>query len=111
MGTLELACAQKVTIMKLPPHTTDLLQPLDISVFKALKDYWGDILFNRLRLTRARLTNAEFATHLCDPDVWGKAFLAESIKNGFRRCGIFPVDREQYPESRLSVNLKNRYQK
>ena len=44
-GTLELARQQKVTIIKLPPHTTDLLQPLDVAVFKSLKDHWGDILF------------------------------------------------------------------
>ena len=40
-GTLELGRAQKVTIIKLPSHTTDHLQPLDLSVFKSLKDYWG----------------------------------------------------------------------
>ena len=111
-GTLELARAQKVTIIKLPPHTTDLLQPLDLSGFKSLKDYWGDILFRRLKTKRTtRLSKAEFATHLCDPEVWGKAFSPSNIKSGFRSCGIFPVDRRQYPENRFNVNLKNRYDK
>jgi len=31
-GTIELSRANKVSIIKLPPHTTDLLQPLDVSV-------------------------------------------------------------------------------
>ena len=110
-GTLEFARIQKVTILKLPPHTTDLLQPLDVSVFKALKDYWGDILFRRLRLTRSRLAKEEFSSHLCHPDVWGKALSEENIKSGFRRTGVFPVDLDQYPQHRLNVNLKVRYDK
>ena len=110
-GTLELARAQKVTIIKLPPHTTDLLQPLDLSGFKSLKDYWGDILFRRLKTKRTtRLSKAEFATHLCDPEVWGKAS-PNNIKSGFKSCGIFPVDRKQHPENCFNVNLKNRYDK
>ena len=40
-GTLKLARNNNVTILKLPPHTTDLLQPLDVAVFKSLKDSWG----------------------------------------------------------------------
>ena len=36
-STLQCAHEWKVTILKLPLHTTDLLQPLDMSVFKALK--------------------------------------------------------------------------
>ena len=110
-GTIELARTQNVTIIKLPPHTTDLLQPLDVSVLKALKGYWGDILFKRLRTTRSRLTKAEFATHLCDPEVWEKAFSKENVINGFKGCGICPVDRKQYPVNRFNVNLKARYDK
>ena len=111
-GTLELARAQKVTIIKLPLHTTDLLQPLDLSVFKSLKDYWIDILFRTLKTKcTTRLSKAEFVTCLCDPEVWGKAFSPNNIKSGFRSCRIFPVDWKQYPENHFNVNLKNRYDK
>ena len=110
-GTLEMARAQKVTIIKLPAHTTDLLQPLDVSVFKSLKNHWGDILFKRLRISRSRLTKSEFSTLLSDPEVWGKAFSEKNIKNGFKSCGIYPCDRTKYPEHRFAINLKQRYDK
>ena len=83
--TISLARNSKVTILKLPPHTTDLLQPLDVSVFKSLKEKWGDILFKRLRKTRCRLSKAEFATILSSDDVWKASLNEEGIKNGFRR--------------------------
>ena len=73
-GTIELAREKKVSIIKLPAHTTDLLQPLDVSVFKSLKDHWGQILFERLKTTRSHLTKAEFASALCHPECWDSAF-------------------------------------
>ena len=85
-GTIELARVQNVTIIMLPPHTTDLLQPLDVSIFKALKGYWGDILFKQMKTTRNRLTKAEFSSYLCDPEVWAKSLSEDNIKNGFRGC-------------------------
>ena len=75
----------KVTILKLPPHTTDLLQPLDVSVFKALKQKWGQLLHARLRKTRSALTKLEFATAISSDDVWEQSFTKTSIVNGFRK--------------------------
>ena len=46
--TLQCAREWKVAILKSPPHTTDLLQQLDVSVFKALKQKWGQLLHARL---------------------------------------------------------------
>ena len=37
---------ENVTLLKLPPHTTDKLQPLDVCVFKSLKTQW-DIAIDR----------------------------------------------------------------
>lgn len=37
---VELARKHNVTILKLPPHTSHLLQPLDVTVFKSFKSNW-----------------------------------------------------------------------
>lgn len=69
-ATVKYTRTHNVTILKLPHHTTDLLQPLDVSVFGSLKVKWGTALFKRLRKTRATLSKSEFATLLVSDDVW-----------------------------------------
>lgn len=41
---IRVAQQNQVTIMKLPPHTTHLLQPLDVAGFKILKTKWDSEL-------------------------------------------------------------------
>ena len=40
-ATIKLARETKVTILKSPPHATYLVQPLDVAVFKSLKQKMG----------------------------------------------------------------------
>ena len=92
-----------MTIIKLPAPTTDVLQPLDVSVFKSLKDHWGSILFKRVKISRKRLSKSEFLTVLASEDVWKKSFSEKNIKNVFRKCGILPCDRNMCPKKRFNV--------
>ena len=41
--TICYAHEKNVTILKLPLHTTNILQPRDVSVFKSLKEKWGTV--------------------------------------------------------------------
>ncbi|KAF2891146.1 hypothetical protein ILUMI_15027 [Ignelater luminosus] len=41
---IKLAQENQVAIIKLPPHTTHVLQPLDVAVFKGLKTKWDQEL-------------------------------------------------------------------
>ena len=108
-SSIQHANEKNVTIITLPAHATDLLQPLNVSVFKSLKDNLGSILFNRLMKMKISLPKSEFSTLLSSEEVWKKSFSKENIQNGFRKCGIVPCDREKYPTRRLSSNLLDRY--
>ena len=75
-----MAHQKSVTIIKLPPHTTDLLQPLDEAVFKSLKDHWGDVLLQHNNTSQLKL---EFGLILSSEDVWKKSFSIQNIQKGF----------------------------
>ena len=74
-----------VTVLKLPPHTSDVLLPLDVSVFKSLKEKWGNCLHKRLIKTRTPPSKLEFSTVFSSDEVWRSSFTIERIQNGFRR--------------------------
>ena len=61
LDTLRYARNFNITIVKLPPHTADLLQPLDVAVFSSLKIHWGKIMFQRLKSVHSKLSKSEFA--------------------------------------------------
>lgn len=100
-----------LTIIELPPHTTDNLQQLDLPVFKFLKDCWYETFSRRLRRKVPDQPKLNFVTHLCVLEVQGRHFHPHNIKQGFRNCRIFQVGQKQYPENRLKGNLKNCYDK
>ena len=41
LEVIDLAREKNVILFCLPPHTTHALQPLDVAVFKSLKDYFS----------------------------------------------------------------------
>ena len=43
-ATVELALAENVSLVKLPAHYTDILQPLDVSCFSPLKAHYEKFL-------------------------------------------------------------------
>ena len=91
MDLIELARDNNVILFCLPPHTTHLLQPLDVSVFKSLKDHF----YRSLRAfcfvkKKFVVSKKEFASVVKEP--FEKAFAMSNIKAGFKKCGIYPND-------------------
>ena len=91
-----LAHQNDVTIVKFPSHTTHLLQPLDVAVFKGLKIAWDKALIAHQRANGYRVVSkAESVNILCS--VWQAGMSQENIIAGFEKTGIFPVCHEKYP--------------
>jgi hypothetical protein len=88
--TIELIlCAMEadIVLVKLPPHTSHILQPLDKGVFGPLKTAWDHQLVSWGRISLAGgMPKAEFAKQL--GSVWRKIG-ASHIKAGYRGTGIF----------------------
>nr|CAH7744755.1 unnamed protein product [Callosobruchus chinensis] len=98
VGTIEKAKAENITIIKLPAHTTDLLQPLDTCCFRPLKNLWDRELVSWQRENQRKLSKSEFVDLLCK--IWHEGITPQTILTGFRSTGIYPPNRNKYPVSR-----------
>ena len=103
-GTIQLAKGKHITVIKLPAHTTDLLQPLDVAVFKSLKYQCGNVLFKRLKLQRTSLTKSGFLTILASEDVWKKSFTGAN-KIRIWQMWYSPIQSWYALQKRLNNNL------
>ncbi|KAF2887384.1 hypothetical protein ILUMI_18789, partial [Ignelater luminosus] len=84
---IKLAQENQVTIIKLPPHTTHVLQPLDVTVFKELKTKWDKELCKWQRKhSRKKILKDEFIVLLSKV---AKKVPSASILNGFATTGIY----------------------
>lgn len=106
-ATIELALRENVTLLKLPAHTTDLLQPMDRSLFGPIKYKWNEKLIEWQRLNQRCLTKSEFCNLLSE--VWRDGISEEVIKKSFRVTGLYPVNKDAYPKDRLNPQKLERY--
>ena len=90
-----------ISLVKLPAHCTDVLQPLDVSCFAPLKTYYEQELQKHVHATMAMqsLKKDQFCNMVSK--IWRKGLSEENIKSGFQNTGVFPVCPEKYKSYRL----------
>ena len=94
-----------IILLCLPPQTTHALQPLDVGVFKAMKNTWRNLLKTWFRETRLTIV---------DQSVFPKLFKKLYVKlneswacAGFEASGLFPVNRLRARKKCLDYIAKN----
>ena len=101
---VELAHSNNVDLFCPPPHTTHLLQPLDVGVFGPLKNAWRIVLKeHQIATCASTVTKQEFPYLLAK--LWDRLFLPQHFTSGFRRTGLCPLSRDAIPTSRLTKAL------
>lgn len=83
----------RIHIMRLPPHTSDLTQPLDVGVFGPLKTALGIALEPILEKEVSRLHKSEWLTGYIEAR--DKAFCEDNVLGSWRGAGLIPFDPEK----------------
>ena len=85
-----------------PPHTTNVFQPLDVSVFRPFKNYFSKITDHiKIAMFMRPITISKTNFTIIFKDAFDKLVTIATIPNGFRKCEIYPFDRNAIDKSRL----------
>ena len=100
----ELFCQDnKIITLCMPPHSSHLLQPLDVGCFSPLKRAYSRQIEDLMRAHVTHISKLEFF------QAFKAAFIAtmteENILGGFRGAGIIPFNPESVI-SRLDIRLR-----
>ncbi|CAK1588378.1 unnamed protein product [Parnassius mnemosyne] len=109
LAVVKMAKQNNITIIKLPPHTSHLLQPLDLCVFKPYKDAWDQEMVKWQRTHKGeKLPKDQFSAIV--GRVW-KNLNSNVIKKGFEKSGIYPFNRKAVTEYKLDPEALKRWKK
>ena len=98
---IELASANNVHLLCLPAHTTHILQPLDVGVFKSFKSNFSKACSKYLSKHPGRVvTNDKLA--LLVAEAWPSSFTAVNIMSGFKKSGVYPLNPGEVTDRQLA---------
>jgi DDE superfamily endonuclease len=81
---------QQIHIFALPPHTSHILQPLDVVLFQPYKHFHAKAVDNATRTECSKFNKLKFLAAL--RDIRTATFKPHSILSAFRECGIAPYN-------------------
>jgi hypothetical protein len=92
-----------IILLCLPPHSSHLLQPLDVGCFSVLKRSYGKMVEEWIRLGLNHIDKQDFLTIY--PKARTESQSASNIANAFRATGLVPYDPDQVL-SRLHISFR-----
>ncbi|XP_071840675.1 uncharacterized protein [Apostichopus japonicus] len=103
-------CAENEVILYcLPAHSSHVLQPCDLSLFKSLKSAWKIHTKTwKANHVGQTITKMQFASVFAG--AWKSASTVKNANNGFESAGLFPLDSGRFDRDKLipsSIFLKS----
>lgn len=95
---LNTARENGVILLQLPAHTTHRLQPLDKTFFGPLQTYYAQEVQNWLRCNPGHAVT-QFQVSGLLATAYAKAATIANAINGFKTTGIWPPNKDVYPDS------------
>ena len=80
-----------IVLLMIPPHTSNKLQPLDLTVFGLFKTFVSQGINDWMISNPGKTTSIYDLPYICST-AWDRAATPVNIKSGFLSSGIFPLD-------------------
>ena len=103
IDVIDLARENDVHLLCLPSHTTHLLQPLDVGVFKSLKNAYSKVCKKYLASNPGRVITTDIIASLLG-QAWPESVTPVNIMGGFHKCGIFPLNPGAVSDRQLATS-------
>ena len=88
---IKIAAENDIALFYLPPNTTHMAQPLDVSFLGSLKKHWSNVCHKYMSENLEKVvTKLKFSSLL--HEAWFQSVQPETIRSGFRKVGIYPFD-------------------
>ena len=105
---IELARANGIHLLCLPSHTSHLLQPLDVGVFKSFKSYFNKACTQYMKEYPGRVITADILASMV-AKAFSNSLTPVNIMGGFKRSGVWPINPGEATDRRIdpSTALRN----
>lgn len=103
LNSLSVAKDNGVTILTLPPHCSNRLQPLDVSVYGPFKSYYNSAVDSWLQRNSGKAIDIYHVAE-CVNIAFEKSMTPANITAGFKATGIFPFDENIFTDDDFAVS-------
>lgn len=104
LKAVEKAKGNGIVLLTLPPHTSHRLQPLDVAVYGPFKTLYNRALDGSIRSNPGTTVSIYQIAGLVN-EAFLSAVTPRNITSGFKSTGIFPYNRDIFPEEAFAPSM------
>ncbi|CAF1329785.1 unnamed protein product [Didymodactylos carnosus] len=108
--TVELAIVNDILLLCIPPDSTHVLQPLNVTFFKPIKQKYREILSEYYRTSRYKNVTKDIFPTLLNKLFNSSAVRKVNIIKGFMNTGIYPLNRRSINSAKI-LKCNNKIEK
>jgi hypothetical protein len=102
----DICIENNIVSICMPPHSSHLLQPLDVGCFAVIKRSYGQLIQDWIRWGRHHIDKLDFLAAY--PHARDEAYKAITIQNSFAAAGLVPLDAQRVLD-KLNISLADIY--
>ncbi|XP_055634693.1 uncharacterized protein LOC129774767 isoform X2 [Toxorhynchites rutilus septentrionalis] len=90
--TMQLCTEKNIILVCLPPNSTEITQPLNVSFIRPLENFWNQVLVEWRTDNNGEILPRKEIASLLKQAVDRMTNLQSTLVNCFRQCGLYPLD-------------------